>query len=139
MGPVFEDWEADFGRTYVLGNDPLKIQLKKDIEEAWTEGKKYFEAHLDITGSQLYHYVTNLAKKYGWVYGQEHCGHLIGNFPHELIQGDEIINYIHPDNNEKMRNFDREGRYRDWILEIHFIDEEKKIGGFFEQLLTVEY
>jgi Xaa-Pro aminopeptidase len=21
--PVFEDWEADLGRTYVLGNDPL--------------------------------------------------------------------------------------------------------------------
>ena len=22
FGPVFEEWEADFGRTYVIGNDP---------------------------------------------------------------------------------------------------------------------
>jgi hypothetical protein len=24
LGPVFEAWEADFGRTFVLGNDPIK-------------------------------------------------------------------------------------------------------------------
>ena len=27
--PVFEGWEADLGRTYVLGNDPLKLKDKK--------------------------------------------------------------------------------------------------------------
>jgi hypothetical protein len=24
LGPVFEEWEADFGRTFVLGSDPVK-------------------------------------------------------------------------------------------------------------------
>jgi Xaa-Pro dipeptidase len=28
FGPVFEEWEADFGRTYVIGNDPYKLKLK---------------------------------------------------------------------------------------------------------------
>ena len=42
FGPIFEDWEADFGRTYVVGNDPVKIKLKADIEKAWIEGKNYF-------------------------------------------------------------------------------------------------
>ena len=37
FGPVFEDWEADFGRTYVIGNDPYKHKLKMDIEQAWHE------------------------------------------------------------------------------------------------------
>src|SRR5271170_3556149 len=27
LGPVFEEWEADFGRTYVVGNDPQKHKL----------------------------------------------------------------------------------------------------------------
>ena len=31
---------------------------------------------------------------------------------------------------------DAQGRPRNWILEIHFIDRERQIGGFFEQLLT---
>ena len=24
LGPIFAEWEADFGRTYVLGDDPVK-------------------------------------------------------------------------------------------------------------------
>ena len=83
--------------------------------------------------------MQTLAKNYGWRLGQEHCGHLIGNFPHELIQGEEVVNYIHPHNSGRMRDFDLKGNPRDWILEIHFVDEEREIGGFFEQLLTVEY
>jgi Xaa-Pro aminopeptidase len=39
FGPIFEEWEADFGRTYVVGKDPLKIKLSKDIEDAWHKGK----------------------------------------------------------------------------------------------------
>ncbi len=30
--PVFEGWEADLGRTYVLGNDPLKLKIKKILK-----------------------------------------------------------------------------------------------------------
>src|SRR5262249_32317293 len=39
FGPVFEEWEADFGRTYVLGDDPTMWRIKQDIEEAWHLGK----------------------------------------------------------------------------------------------------
>jgi hypothetical protein len=35
-----------------------------------------------------------------------------------------------------MNEPDKNGNPRDWILEIHFIDESLKIGGFYEQLLT---
>ncbi len=41
FGPVFEEWEADFGRTYVVGNDPLKHKLRRDIEEAFARGKQW--------------------------------------------------------------------------------------------------
>jgi Xaa-Pro aminopeptidase len=138
FGPIFEDWEADFGRTYVLGEDPIKIKLRNDIEQAWEEGKAFFQSMPNITGSELFAFVCDLAKKYGWEYGGPHAGHLIGEFPHEQVQGEEIENYIHPDNEVPMREPDKNGQPRDWILEIHFIDRELEIGGFFEQLLTVE-
>ena len=137
LGPVFEDWE-EILEASLSWVDPLKLKLKQHIEQAWDEGKTFFENHPDITGAELYAYVIGLAKKYGWDYANEHCGHLIGNFPHELIQGEEIVNYIHPENDTKMRDPDVQGNPRDWILEIHFIDKDKEIGGFFEQLLTVE-
>ena len=43
FGPIFDEWEADFGRTYVIGNDKHKCKLKKDIESGWNDCKKFFE------------------------------------------------------------------------------------------------
>lgn len=31
FGPIFEEYEADFGRTFVLGDDPLKHRLRDDL------------------------------------------------------------------------------------------------------------
>lgn len=136
FGPVFEDWEADIGRTYVLGSKNKKIKLKNDVEQAWTEGRKYYKKNKhNLTGADFYNYTTQLAVKYGWDYGNIHCGHLIGNFPHEKIIGEGTINYIHPDNDKLMSEKDQNGNERFWIYEIHFIDRELEIGGFFEQLL----
>ena len=36
-----------------------------------------------------------------------------------------------------MRRTDPSGRQCHWILEVHLVDREREIGGFFEQLLTV--
>ena len=137
FGPVFEDWEADIGRTYVLGSDSNKIKLKKDVELAWNEGKLYFDMNKEkLTGADFYNYTKELALKYGREYGNIHCGHLIGNFPHEKIFGEETVNYIHPENDQLMINKDKNGNERFWIYEIHFIDRESETGGFFEQLLS---
>jgi len=136
FGPVFEDWEADVGRTYVIGNDPKKIKLMNDVELAWKEGLNFYKDNRQtITGAAFYNYTKELAQKYGWHYGNIHCGHLIGNFPHEKLVGEEVINYIHPDNHELMSNKDKNGNERHWIYEIHLIDKESEIGGFFEQLM----
>lgn len=137
FGPVFEEWEADFGRTYVLGKDPLKLKLQSDIELAWEEGKAFFDQNISsLTGADFYLFTKALAAKYGWEYGNEHCGHLIGNFPHEQIVGEETINYIHPDNDQLMSAFDKNGNERFWIFEIHFVDRNAGIGGFYEQLVS---
>ena len=48
FGPIFDAWEADYGRTYVLGNDPVKHKLTKDIEKAWEKTKDYFFPKLNL-------------------------------------------------------------------------------------------
>jgi len=137
FGPVFEDYEADIGRTYVIGNDAKKLQLQKDVETAFHIGKTYFnENYTTLTGAQFYNFTLELAKKFGWEYGNEHCGHLVGNFPHEKIVGEEQINYFHPNNNQLVSVLDKNGNKRYWIYEIHFINKENQIGGFFEQLVS---
>src|SRR5262249_54284755 len=132
LGPVFEEWEADFGRTFVLGNDPAKHRLRDDLETAFAKGKAYFEGHADVTSAEFYAYVCSLATDAGWEYGGPIAGHLLGQFPHERIPGDKVTLYVHPDNPRRMRELDANGFERHWILEIHFVDRAREIGGFYE-------
>jgi Xaa-Pro dipeptidase len=138
LGPVFEDWEADFGRTFVLGSDPVKHKLRKDIGEAFIAGKRYFQENQNIKACELYGYARSLAKERGWEYGGPIAGHLIGHFPHERIEGDKVTLYVHQESQLLMRSLDENGRPRHWILEIHFVDRARQIGGFYEELLTIE-
>jgi Xaa-Pro aminopeptidase len=136
FGPIFEEWEADFGRTYVIGDDPFKHKLKNDIELAWYEAKDWFDKQRKLTGAEFWHYLDELAKAYGWTYGGQLGGHLIGHFPHERLEPKNYGLYVHPENHNDMFLPDANGNKRHWILEIHFVEREKQIGGFFEQLLT---
>jgi Xaa-Pro aminopeptidase len=136
FGPIIEDWEGDFGRTYVIGNDPHKHKLKKDIELAWHEAKNWFDKQSNLTGAAFWHYIVQLAIQYGYTYGGQLGGHLIGHFPHERLEPKNYGLYVHPENHNDMFFPDADGNKRHWILEIHFVDREKQIGGFFEQLLT---
>jgi Xaa-Pro dipeptidase len=137
LGPIFERWEADFGRTFVLGSDPLKHKMQQDVGLAFVKGKRHFNENPDITSSELFHYAESLAEKLGWEFGGPIAGHLIGQFPHERIADDKVSLYVHPQNQLRMRSFDENGEKRHWILEIHFVDREREIGGFYEELLTV--
>ena len=139
FGPIFNGWEADLGRTYVIGNDPLKLKLKKDVEDAWHEANEWYYRQKDLTGAAYFHYITELAKRYGWEFGGDIGGHIVGRFPHE--QPDDAADLgldIHPDNHSSILLLDKYGNKRHWILEIQFVDRQNNIGGLFEQLLTTE-
>jgi Xaa-Pro dipeptidase len=138
FGPVFEEWEADFGRTYVVGSDPRKRRLVSDIGEAFARGKNFYRQSPNLTAGGLYDYVVGLAAEYGWEFGARTAGHLIGHFPHEVRPSDPDHLRIRHGNPISLREADASGRPRHWILEIHFIDRGREIGGFFEELLTVE-
>ena len=80
--------------------------------------------------------IQNLANDYGWSFGGEIAGHIIGQYPHEKLEKENKSNYIHPQNHSNMNDLNAKGERKNWILEIHFVDKKKKIGGFFEQLMA---
>src|SRR5690349_22277830 len=63
FGPIFAEWEADFGRTYVLGDDPVKHRLAADLPRIFAAGRDHFDAHPDITGAELYAHVVGSPKR----------------------------------------------------------------------------
>jgi Xaa-Pro dipeptidase len=96
FGPIFEEWEADFGRTFVLGDDPVKHRLRDDLSVVWQAGRQFFFDHPEVTGEQLFAHIVELSEQTGWQFGGSHAGHLVGEFPHERIVGDDIEYYIAP-------------------------------------------
>jgi Xaa-Pro aminopeptidase len=137
FGPIFEEWEADFGRTFVLGEDPVKAALRDALPVVWHSGREWFETHPQISGEELFAHVVELSGRAGWQFGGTIAGHLVGQFPHEKIAGDEVESYIMPGSDRPMRRTDRTGRICHWILEVHLVDTARQIGGFYEELLDI--
>jgi Xaa-Pro aminopeptidase len=137
FGPVFEEWEADFGRTFVLGDDPVKARLRDALPVVWQAGRAFFEATPDVTGEQLYAHMVGLAEESGWEFGADIAGHLVGQFPHVRTAGDDPDVYIAAGSDQPLRRTDRSGQACHWILEVHLVDRALGIGGFFEELLDL--
>jgi Xaa-Pro aminopeptidase len=137
--PIFDGWEADLGRTYVLGNDPLKLKIKNDVEAAWYEANAWYFQQETLTGADYFNYATELAKRYGYEFGNAIAGHIVGHYPHEQPDDpNDLCLDVHPDNHEDILQLDPHGNKRHWMLELHFVDRKNNIGAFFEQLLTAE-
>ena len=138
FGPIFSDWEADFGRTYVLGQDPKKLQLQQDVARIWDAGKAFYDSTRDLTANALFNFVVTTAQRDGYTWGSSHCGHLIGEFPHENIPRDQFQGFIHGENSTLLRSQDSSGIDRHWILEVHLTLPDSSIGAFREQLLSID-
>lgn len=138
FGPIFEEFEADFGRTYVLGDDPVKRRLCDDLPLVFAAGRHAFEADPEITGRQLYAEVERLAADAGWQLGGWHVGHLVGAFPPEHDDFADVDSHIVPANGKPLRRTDDAGRLLHWILEIHLVDRERGFGGSTRNCSTCE-
>jgi Xaa-Pro dipeptidase len=137
LGPIFEEWEADFGRTFVLSDDPDKKALRDALPRVWQAGRDYFDGHPDVTGAELFDFVVGVAGAEGFEFGNSIAGHLLGEFPHKKIAGTGVEWYIMPGSEKPMRRTDPSGRLCHWILEIHLISRGRRFGGFYEQLLDL--
>jgi hypothetical protein len=135
LGPVFGDWEADIGRSYVVGTDPEKHRLVADLETVFDALKRRFEADPDITGAQLYAAAQDEAEARGWRFGGKIAGHLVGKFPHARSPAGREGGRISPGNPQRMRDPDPLGQARHWILEVHLVAPDGSFGGFYERLL----
>jgi Xaa-Pro aminopeptidase len=122
IGPVFFNHEADYGETFLLGNDPKLIHLQsapKKIfnatQEAWKKG--------GLTGIELYEFASNEADKMDLKLNSNMYGHRLGDFPHALHYKGKL----------GAQNFSPLPHL--WVLEIHVLDENLGRGAFFEDIL----
>jgi Xaa-Pro aminopeptidase len=138
LGVVFDELEADFGRTFVLGRDPEKLRLARDLAAIFRECQAYYARTPDISGRDFFSYVGEASRVRGWEFGGIHAGHLIGAFPFPREERDRARNWVRPDNEWPMHAPGPHGEARNWILEVHLLDPTGAFGGFYEELLVGE-
>ncbi len=135
LGPVFEGWEADIGKSYALGGDARKNALVAELPRQFEIVQQHFRANPDITGAALYDFAVKSAQAAGWTFGGKIAGHIVSEFAHAQIPGAKDLTRIAPLNPEPMSNPDGNGRPRHWIGEIHLVERDGSFGGFYERLL----
>jgi len=106
------------------------------VEKAWYEIQAWYQKQTSLKASDMFQYVLEKAGEYGWTFTGEIAGHIVGKFPHEQPPDPKSFELdIHPSNHNDVFSLDTNGNKRHWILELQFVDMEKEIGGYFEQLL----
>jgi Xaa-Pro dipeptidase len=134
LGPVFEEWEADIGQTYAVGNDPAHHALIAALPHVFEETRAHFNANPDITGADLYAFACAAAESRGYIFGGKIAGHTVGEFSHLTWPGEREHTRIYPDNPNKLSDRDHLGRKRFWIIETHLVAPDRSFGGFYERL-----
>lgn len=124
IGPIYEGYEGDAGRTYTIGTHTAASQVIKAGEEIFHKVASRFKSER-LQGAKLYQYAESLAEQAGYeLVGEGAMGHRVGDFPHAVFYRGSLKDY------ERVPSPNR------WILEIQLRDHKNKIGAFYEDILS---
>ena len=123
LGLVFDGHEGDVGDTFVIGHAPQRQAcadaartLFHEVAEAWrTRG---------WSGQALYAFACERAEAMGWRFNHATKGHRVGDFPHSIHQGGDLVDLPATPSSGL------------WILEIQIAHPTEPFGAFYEDLLS---
>ena len=139
FGPIFEEFEADLGRTYVLGADPVKHRLAADLPRHLRRGPAATSPAIPpITGAAA-------ARRGRPAGGRGRVVRSAACTPGTWSASSRTRRSTAPPSSptspratpRPMRRHDKAGQACHWILEIHLTDPARGFGGFYEQLLDL--
>jgi len=122
VGPVIAGMEADYGRTFVVGDHQPFHTLAKDAERVFKEVANHWQTK-KVNGMELYQFAANCAEKMGHQLNLKMDGHRLGDFPHALYFKGGLA------------EIEETPLPMLWILEIHLLSKDGSYGAFYEDLL----
>jgi Xaa-Pro dipeptidase len=137
LGPVFVEWEADFGKTFVVGNHEVGTKIVHDLADVFRFGQLLYQCEMDIVASEFFDCIKQYIEHLGWQLGNYHVGHIVGELPHSRSTNNKNENVLSAENETRLNVLDALGRNKHWIFEVHIIDRELGVGGFYEDFLAM--
>ena len=122
IGPVWGGYEGDYGETFVVGDSTQHHDIKAAAYEVFKRTRDTWREN-DTSGAELYSFAEAQAQSLGYQMNTRMKGHRLGDFPHHLFyKGGMSETEESPCNHL-------------WVLEIHLLDQEKRFGAFYEDVL----
>jgi Xaa-Pro aminopeptidase len=125
VGPLWQGWECDFAETFVVGDDPGRHRLVRDVREIFDRTSRHWR-EARATGAELYRFAGSAAAERGWHLDLEMAGHRIGEYPHSALHDGTLA----------QADFTPSPGL--WMLEIQIRHPDLPYGAFFEDLLLEE-
>lgn len=125
VGPLWRNHECDYAETFVVGDDPERQRLVRDVRAIFDCTQRYWRESR-ATGADLYRFAAADAAARGWQFDHEMAGHRIGEYPHSVFH-DGLLSQA---------DFTPSGGL--WMLEIQIRSPDRPYGAFFEDLLLDE-
>jgi Xaa-Pro aminopeptidase len=122
VGPLWRGHEGDYAETFVVGGDPERHRLVRDLREVFERTRRHWR-EARPTGAALYRYAAAQAGSLGWQLDTEMAGHRLGVHPHAAIHEGLLA----------QAEFTPSAGL--WMLEIQLRHPERPYSGFFEDLL----
>jgi len=122
VGPLWRGHECDYAETFVVGADPERHRLVRDVVEIFDRAQAYWREQR-ATGVELYRCAAAEAESRGWRLDAEMAGHRLGAYPHAAFHDGCLAN----------ADFTPSSGL--WMLEIQIRRPDRPYGAFFEDLL----
>lgn len=122
IGPVWRDWEADAGETFVVGDDPEMHRIQRDVHAVFDGVQRHWRNER-AAGEALYRFAVAEAAARGWELNLDMSGHRLSEFPHAAHHKGALA----------------EAPFSPtpglWMLEIQIRHPDKPYSAFVEDLL----
>jgi Xaa-Pro aminopeptidase len=125
VGPLWRGHECDYADTFVVGDDPGRLRIVRDLHEVFDLARGHWR-EARATGAQLYRFAAGQAKSRGWQLDLEMAGHRLGEYPHSALHDGTLA----------AADFTPTSGL--WMLEIQLRHPDLPYSAFFEDLLLDE-
>src|SRR5262249_43424963 len=122
VGPLWRNHECDYAETFVVGGDPERQRLVRDVREGFERTARRWRTARP-SGAELHRFAAAEAASLGWQLDFEMAGHRLGEFPHAVLHDGTLA---------KAEFTPSAGL---WMLEIQLRHPERPYSAFFEDLL----
>jgi methionine aminopeptidase len=122
IGPIIRGHEADFGDTFIFGDNELSLELISKTKQLFNFGREQFLKE-NITGINLYGLLKSKSSELGVELNLKTLGHRIGDFPHHLFY------------KGKLAELEFIPSINIWVLEIQIKHSCFDLGSFYEDII----